>query len=191
MYIIIGEWDDFYEEYALHGMFSEETRKQLQRGGVNAGFLTMKVYGPFGAANRRSRYESMKQRSFDLLALSMYLSRASTDLPSTSSRLPMVPGSGCCKCQSKPQGTPGTTKPSKWQHDIKERIRKKGTKKKKERTNPLPSSPPPKKNQKRKKKKTITNVLTMSGSKVLVETQASHMARWQSDHAPSKPGPLA
>lgn len=67
----------------------------MKKAGGDAGFLTMNVYGPYGAceaSDHSSRYESMKKLSVDLLAMSMYLSQASTDL-----LLPERPSDGCCE----------------------------------------------------------------------------------------------
>ncbi|KAK7702281.1 hypothetical protein SLS64_009859 [Diaporthe eres] len=86
MHLVIGEWDDLYEEYALEGKFSDANIKALERlkatrdpARADAGFLALHVYGPFGGytTGLSSRDRSMRKLSANLLALSLHLSQAS------------------------------------------------------------------------------------------------------------------
>jgi hypothetical protein len=130
IYLIIGEWDTLYEEYALHGKLSDKSIQfldHLQSNGDtaarDAGFLTMNVYGPYNTCkgSSLSKRGPMESLSKNLLALALHLSQASC---SPSSQRPSPPGSiqlppprgepccaGCtCKCRCRPP--PGSQVPS-------------------------------------------------------------------------------
>ncbi|KAK7708174.1 hypothetical protein SLS63_013588 [Diaporthe eres] len=86
IYLVIGEWDDLYEEYALDGKFSNASLKVLDNlkakgdpARADAGFLALHVYGPYGGFGNASssRGKSMRTLSTNLLALSLHLSQAS------------------------------------------------------------------------------------------------------------------
>lgn len=132
IYVVIGEWDSLYEQYALEGKFSEtnlEKLKQLRAtrdaAALDAGFLTLHVYGPFGGFERgiSTRRDSMKTLSANLLALSLHLSQASCSpssrrpSPPASIQLPTQRGGPCCpdctcRCRCKPlPGSRGASKP--------------------------------------------------------------------------------
>lgn len=113
IYLVIGEWDTLYEQYALHGMFSDESLEVLEDlkgkrdpAHLDAGFLTLHVYGPYGGVARglSSRSASMRKLSANLLALSLHLSQASCSpssrriSPAASIQLPTPsgPGKPCC-----------------------------------------------------------------------------------------------
>lgn len=134
IHLIIGEWDALYEQYALHGRFSEANLKELEGlkarrdpAQVDAGFLTLHVYGPFGGytPGLSSRDGSMRKLSANLLALSLHLSQASCSpssrriSPAASIQLPArgAPGRPCCasctcdcRCGKTPTGTPGASR---------------------------------------------------------------------------------
>lgn len=100
---------------------------------VDAGFLTLHVYGPFGGYSRAlsSRGGSMRRLSANLLAMSLHLSEASCSpssrriSPAGSIQLPTPRGSGkpCCAgctCDCRCRKTTGSRDPSKSESDTSE-----------------------------------------------------------------------
>lgn len=134
IHLVIGEWDALYEQYALDGKFSDANLKVLEDlkarrdpAHLDAGFLTLHVYGPFGGYMKgiSSRGGSMRKLSANLLALSLHLSQASCSpasrriSPEGSIQLPAPRGTGrpCCagctcdcRCGKTPTGTPGASR---------------------------------------------------------------------------------
>lgn len=134
IYLVIGEWDKLYEDYAIDGKFSSAGLRELEklkadqdparqdREDLDAGFLTLHVYGPFGgyAAGSSSWGGSMEKLSTNLLALSLHLSQASCSPSSRRNSLtiptryptPSDPGKPCCagctcdcRCNKDPTNT--------------------------------------------------------------------------------------
>lgn len=140
IYLVIGEWDALYEEYALQGKFSNASHKVLEElkamrdpASDDAGFLTLHVYGPFGGYSGllSSRSGSMRKLSANLLALSLHLSQASCSpssrriSPAGSIQLPTPRGAGkpCCAgctCNCRCKKTTSSRDPSKSESDTSE-----------------------------------------------------------------------
>lgn len=113
IYLVIGEWDALYEEYALEGRFSDANIRWLDKlraerdpALLDAGFLTLNVYGPFGGVSKGfiTQRKEIEKLSTNLLALSLHLSQASCSpssrrvSPAGSIQLPAPrdPGRPCC-----------------------------------------------------------------------------------------------